>query len=761
MDHYIPIYIQVYRDNALHQTNKFSQENVIIGSGPAAHVRLLNDHRVSRIHAMLKVEANGQIKLSDLGWSDEGTLLNGYKISEEMLVNEGDQIQVGYCILQVFRHPPGEQELLSSEPYASNLPKEEDIFPESTEVRSPLTPDSFFPQSQPHADWGVSEPVYNQSPNEPVQDNIFGSDSPISEQQQAIEAHSPYENAPVMEFYEDTPELQPQDAMPQYEETDYPIAVDLEGSLDPAMDILPQFESVAPMTVDYQVPPPPVVEAPAYDDSSELLPPMNVSGAISPLVSEPRTFAESHIIDDQPIPEDQLPAHVRKYMVGERSNQFSLQVRFLWQGTVVDIGHFDKPRVVTVGGHPLNDFNISDISFPDNQNFPLVVPAEGGFGVFFTDQFTGQIEYHDGNIRTIEQLRSSISMRKESGILGYVYALQHNEKLILQSSDLQIEFSFVHPTANYVTAAFRNWDYFYWRVTTISFVAHLALILMFQFFPRGTSALSEQMLQGRFAKLIVVPPPEPPKKQARDFKLKKVEEKTEKKEVVKTADKKKDDAPVDQKTRDQQRVKRSGLLGLLNRGLGDMGPGGNLFGRADQSQQFLGKLLGTSGQGAAFGMGFAGRGFGFGGGGGGGMYGGGGGSFGYGGRDRAYGRGGMNLRGKGGKKSMVRITPGRLILKGALSKEQIARVVQMHWHRIRFCYESQLSANPSLAGKIVVRWVISGTGDVQSATVVETTMNNERVENCIARSIQRWRFPQPEGGGIVVVNYPFLFRVAE
>ncbi|HAA53264.1 MAG TPA: hypothetical protein DCE42_00830, partial [Myxococcales bacterium] len=68
--------------------------------------------------------------------------------------------------------------------------------------------------------------------------------------------------------------------------------------------------------------------------------------------------------------------------------------------------------------------------------------------------------------------------------------------------------------------------------------------------------------------------------------------------------------------------------------------------------------------------------------------------------------------------------------------------------------------NAKLAGKIVVSWIISGSGDVQTANVTQTTMNNERVENCIIRRILRWKFPQPKGGGQVKVNYPFLFKVA-
>jgi hypothetical protein len=35
-------------------------------------------------------------------------------------------------------------------------------------------------------------------------------------------------------------------------------------------------------------------------------------------------------------------------------------------------------------------------------------------------------------------------------------------------------------------------------------------------------------------------------------------------------------------------------------------------------------------------------------------------------------------------------------------------------------------------------------------------MGNAKVEQCIAQSVRRWTFPAPEGGGIVVVSYPFV-----
>jgi len=95
---------------------------------------------------------------------------------------------------------------------------------------------------------------------------------------------------------------------------------------------------------------------------------------------------------------------------------------------------------------------------------------------------------------------------------------------------------------------------------------------------------------------------------------------------------------------------------------------------------------------------------------------------------------------------------------GGLDKALIAAVVQANIGQIKHCYEKQLLIDPNIYGKIVMDWVIASTGLVNKAAVKKTTMNNTTVENCIATKIKGWKFPQPKGGGNVIVTYPFLFK---
>lgn len=95
---------------------------------------------------------------------------------------------------------------------------------------------------------------------------------------------------------------------------------------------------------------------------------------------------------------------------------------------------------------------------------------------------------------------------------------------------------------------------------------------------------------------------------------------------------------------------------------------------------------------------------------------------------------------------------------GSLDKEVIRRVVRSKIAQVRYCYERQLMKNPRLAGKVTLKWVVSGTGKVVKASVASSSLNDLSTERCIEQKILRWRFPKPKGGGIVVVNYPFVFN---
>jgi len=97
------------------------------------------------------------------------------------------------------------------------------------------------------------------------------------------------------------------------------------------------------------------------------------------------------------------------------------------------------------------------------------------------------------------------------------------------------------------------------------------------------------------------------------------------------------------------------------------------------------------------------------------------------------------------------------VVMGSLDKAVIQRVIRSHVAGLRRCYERALAVNPGLEGRVLVRFVIGADGRVTSAEVAESTLNDSSVESCLLAEFRRMEFPPPQGGGVVMVNYPLVF----
>ena len=139
-----------------------------------------------------------------------------------------------------------------------------------------------------------------------------------------------------------------------------------------------------------------------------------------------------------------------------------------------------------------------------------------------------------------------------------------------------------------------------------------------------------------------------------------------------------------------------------------------------------------------------------------------------GGTERSIGRGrsGTIDRARGGysngasrlrrRSRRPRVLVGSSVVKGALDKAIVHRVIRRHLMQIRNCYERELIKQPKLAGGVVVRFVIGAAGLVQSVRI-QRGIGASRLEQCVIGRFRRMRFPSPKGGGLVVVTYPFTF----
>ncbi len=98
---------------------------------------------------------------------------------------------------------------------------------------------------------------------------------------------------------------------------------------------------------------------------------------------------------------------------------------------------------------------------------------------------------------------------------------------------------------------------------------------------------------------------------------------------------------------------------------------------------------------------------------------------------------------------------------GSLDRRLIQKVIRQHSGELRACYERELNRTKDISGRVVVQWTINPKGEVKKVSIVESTLNNKNVEQCITNSIRHWRFPAPKDGGEVDVKFPFTFSPME
>lgn len=96
---------------------------------------------------------------------------------------------------------------------------------------------------------------------------------------------------------------------------------------------------------------------------------------------------------------------------------------------------------------------------------------------------------------------------------------------------------------------------------------------------------------------------------------------------------------------------------------------------------------------------------------------------------------------------------------GRLPPEVIQRVVRQNFGRFKGCYENGLRNNPSLGGRVAVRFVIGRDGDVSNVANGGSDLPDAGVVSCVTRAFYGLSFPHPENG-IVTVTYPIVFSPA-
>ncbi|GAB4299261.1 MAG: hypothetical protein Kow0090_14720 [Myxococcota bacterium] len=446
-----------------------------------------------------------------------------------------------------------------------------------------------------------------------------------------------------------------------------------------------------------------------------------------------------------------------------------LEITVTLNGQPLGVHSFNmkKERVLLGSSHKC-DLNYSSDGLPQ-EDFPVIKKAGDDFAIVFPDQLPGVVEF-SGARKTLSELQLEKRAVKDPDVPNcYQYTLVNEARA-------HLEFPYYHLWIRYTsrppvipTGIFQKMDY---NLLT-SFLASLVIVITFIAglflypFAARESMESIEKAANKFVQIVVTPAEEVEDKLLEDLKKDKKGEsgakaagkegKMGKKDAPKVKDMRSAIKAI--KPQDKEIVMKQGLLGLLN------APGGAAFGAANpfggtglggDLRNALGGVVGRN-IGDSWGLGGLGlRGMG---------PGGGGDSF------TSIGLGTVGTRGRGageggygagyglGTKAdkNINISTGAPIILGSLDRELIRRVIHAHRNEIKYCYTRQLAINETLQGKIRVTFTIGGDGRVLNSSVKETTMNNFQVENCLVQKIKTWKFPEPKGGGIVIVTYPFIF----
>jgi hypothetical protein len=709
-----PITFHIFDRSGQHvRSETLTQDVIKIGKLDSSHLKL-DDDGVSRMHSVVEVSAAGEVFVIDLG-STTGTIVNGQRVSK-VQVQPGDQLQFGGLTVQIdFGEGQEEEEEEQAPQYAA---------PVAQAAHEPSTVLGYPPPTQQQG--------YGQqpAPGRPIQSRtatMLGGGAqqaganPFAAPGQAQQAANPFA-APGGGAYGQQPQYaQPQAA--QYDQHAYGDDghQDEEGSDNVMYQLIPQTPPVNPADVD--------------------------------------------------------------------SGESAVEVVILWgELSILHVEHLSPPRSYYVGeatdskGKPATDFLIGRESI-GTERLPVVVEAGSTVAVVIPPGATGDITL--GNeVITVEELAAQGQLQAASELAG---ARQYP---LPQGATARIQYRGFTFVVKPMSAARRigvdsnklDFKGYIWTVASMAF--HIGLLLLFYFLPPRSSSLSLDLLNAdsRLVKYLIEPPEtveeETPEwlqenkeddeggkgKRHKDEEGqmgKKDEKKTKNKFGIEGPESNED--PHMAREEAKQQAMNAGIIGILKASVGAWNSPTSPYGRdsalGNDPMSALGALMGDQ-IGGNFGFGGLGlRGTGRGGGGTGeGTIGLGNiGTIGHGaggGTGSGYGSGAGGFRGRDAK--VPRIRSGQADVHGSLSKEVIRRIIGRHINEVRFCYEQELNARPDLQGRVAVKFIISPTGAVQTAAVDSSDLGNPKAEQCIAQSVRRWTFPAPEGGGIVVVTYPFV-----
>jgi FHA domain len=781
----VPIKFDIYRGDEYQRSESFSEPIIKIGKVASSHLRL-EDDVASRMHAMIEVTGPNEVYIIDLG-SAAGTFVNGQKTNKARL-STGDEIVVGETRLFV------------------------EIGADAGDEEATMAVD----RSQAGLDFAQPEEYAGYQGQPPQQKGtLHGMQAPILHAAAQAHAQQPPARASVPPQSFGPPTGQP----PQFAGTQQgpayaPPAAPRAAAPNPFGNpfAAPGTQPPGGMASPFAAPAPGT--QPPGGMASPFAAPAQQAYA-QPQYAEPAPEAGGYdgYADQgyggqdyqQAGGHDQYedPEQVRYGLIASapaptsdevETSDRAVEVIVMWgDNAVLSVDHLNPIRSYYVGestddkGRPTADYLIGS-ELLGTERMPIVVDAGGGPAVVIPAGSSGDVTVGADRMDLASIVASGRAQPCTELAGAYQFPLPAGATARVMYRGL----TFVVRPVNAgkvvgMAGAHSNPRDYIW--TFLSFAIHALFLLMMYFMPPGGSALSLDLLSedSRLAKYLMEPP-ETVEEETPDWLQNSEADESEggkgkrhkdeegqmgKESAQKTKNKYGIQGPADNadphmaREAAKEEAKNAGILGVLSQQVGSWNSPTSPYGQDTalgyDPMSALGALMGDQ-IGENFGFGGLGlRGTGRGGGGTGeGTIGlGNVGTIGHGaggGSGSGYGRGAGGFRGRDAKVPSIR--SGNADVRGSLSKEVIRRVIQRHINEVRFCYEQELNSRPDLSGRVQVKFIISPSGAVQAANVESSTLNAARAEGCIAQAVRRWTFPAPDGGGIVIVSYPFVLENA-
>lgn len=799
----VPLTFEIYKGDAVVRTETLTQNIIKIGKLSSSQIRI-DDESVSRMHAVIEVAGAGEVFIIDVG-SAKGTFVNGQKINKTKL-NSGDTVMLGSVKIVV---------TMGEAVAATSAPNAMDDGP--TQVNTPLPAGAAAKAPPPQARntmMGMSavpqdvasllEPAKTPAPQVAA--------PPVAAPAPAAAAPPPPVAAPIPPPVAAPipapmatavppvarPAANPASAQAMF--TGGAMPPGLQGVLDPAaveltdgsraIEVAAMFED-AVIDVHHLSDPKSGVVTGATKGM--------IGGGLAALLIAFALFfmAKSEVSHFKHAKEqwekDNPGKSIQEFMSANArpSNPFVdvLTLILLFGGAGLAGYGFNRfteernMRDFTIGNDPKVAFALPDELSP-GPLFPLVRSTGTDYELTFTSAMTGDVSV-DGKSFSLEDLAQTGRVQPSSAAPGAkAFGIPAGARIKVDIGNNTFLVSSVAKPRKHPVPFNVNWGEHVYTMATGGVVA-LFLLISFMYPPDMKSLTIDNLLNDqRFAQFLTKPPEEKEEQIPEWLKKKSEDEaggkgkrhKGDEGKMGKNTSKNKAGlyglkGPPDNKDPHlakmlaEEAANKAGVLGLLKSNEGSHLA--SIFGResalGSDADNVMGGLVGTQigeayGQG---GLGLVGSGKGGGGTGEGtiglgnlGTIGKGGG----GGSGSGYGRGAGGLGGR--RAGAPDVVPGTAQVRGSLDKEIIRRIIRRHLNEVRFCYEKELLRKADLYGRVTVSFTISGTGQVVASIVQQSTMNSPPVEQCIADAVKRWEFPKPQGGGIVIVSYPFVLKSA-